>query len=165
MFKSISVGERRETRDEWGREIVDECPFNYFGRNVYMECSTRVMLALLVGVLLVIASSLYVSREYLTNSKYCLGDTCVDETELGQMKTLVENPSEVWGTNSKGVIYKRPGDGSGSWQKIGGELKDVSVGSRYVWGVNKDDQIYKCKRPCTGGWEQVSGGLAQIDIG
>ena len=133
-----------------------------------MEGRTRVMLALFVGILLVIASSLYVSREYLTNSKYCLGDTCVDEAELGQMKALVENPSEVWGTNSKDEIYKRPGDGSGSWQRIGGELKDVSVGSQYVWGVNSSNEIYKCKRPCTGGWEQVDHGdsrLAQIDIG
>ena len=64
-----------------------------------MDCYVRVMLTLFVGILLVIASSLYVSREYLTNSKYCLGDTCVDEAELGQMKTLVENSSEVWGTN------------------------------------------------------------------
>ena len=128
-----------------------------------MDCYVRVMLALFVGILLVIASNLYVSREYLTNSKYCLGDTCVDEAELGQMKTLVENPSEVWGVNSGHDIYKRPGDGSGNWQKVGGELKDVSVGSQYIWGVNSNDDIYKCKRPCTGGWERVDGGLSQID--
>ena len=139
--------------------------FNFFSRNVYMKSCTRVILALFVGILLVIASNLYVSREYLTNSTYCLGTTCVDEAELGQMKTLVENPSEVWGVNSDDYIWKRPGDGSGGWSEISGRLKDVSVGSQYIWGVNSNDDIYKCKRPCRGGWDRVAGGLKQIDIG
>jgi len=98
-----------------------------------------------------------------TDDTHCFGSVCVTEEQIQAAKARAAAPQEVWGVNSGGAIYKRPGDGSGSWQSIGGKLKDISVGIQYIWGVNKDDTIYKCKRPCTGGWEQVSGSLSQLD--
>ncbi len=98
-----------------------------------------------------------------TGATHCFGSVCVTEDQVQAAKARVVAPQEVWGVNSGHEVYKRPGDGSGDWQKITGELKDVSVGSQYIWGVNSNDDIYKCKRPCTGGWERVDGGLSQID--
>ena len=39
---------------------------------------------------------------------------------------------EVWGVNSANQIFKRPVDGSGSWQQIGGLLKHVSASGNGV---------------------------------
>jgi uncharacterized protein YkwD len=58
-----------------------------------------------------------------------------------------------------------PANGEGSWNKIYGTLKHVSVGKAWVWGVNAQDQIFRCKRPCTGEWSQVDGALKQVDVG
>ena len=66
------------------------------------------------------------------------------------------NDDEVWGVASDYTIWKRPVDGSGSWQKVPGGLKHVSAsGNGYIWGVSHDDNIYKCKKPCNGAWQQV----------
>ena len=84
----------------------------------------------------------------------------------GSLKQLDVSDDEVWGVNSGDAIYKRPVDGSGSWQNINGRLKHVSAsGHGYIWGVNAADQIYKCKKPCSGSWVRVDGGLKQIDGG
>ena len=84
----------------------------------------------------------------------------------GALKQLDVDDQEVWGVNKADQIYKRPVDGSGKWQNVGGRLKHVSAsGHGYIWGVNSGDHIYKCKKPCSGGWVGVSGRLKQIDGG
>ena len=84
----------------------------------------------------------------------------------GSLKQLDVDDHEVWGVNSADHIWKRPVDGSGSWQSVAGRLKHVSAsGHGYIWGVNNDDAIYKCKKPCSGTWVRVDGALKQIDGG
>ena len=89
-------------------------------------------------------------------------------TEMdGLLKQLDVDDHEVWGVDSADQIWKRPVDGSGTWQQVGGLLsKHVSAsGHGYVWGVNRNDRIFKCKKPCLGDWVRVPGALQQIDGG
>ena len=58
----------------------------------------------------------------------------------------------IWGVNSNDNIYYRHGK-DGSWQRILGGLKYVSVGNddvtdttMAIWGVNSSDSIYKIGR-------------------
>lgn len=69
-----------------------------------------------------------------------------------------------WGINSKGDIAKYdpsfncPGICKNpQWQKIAGNLKDISQDKTHIWGVNKSGHIYKCAKPCKGSWTKVSG--------
>ena len=63
-------------------------------------------------------------------------------------------------------IFKRPIDGSGTWQKVPGRLIHVSAsGNGYIWGVNVENDIYNCKKPCSGEWTRNNGKLSQIDGG
>ena len=51
---------------------------------------------------------------------------------------------------------------SNSWEKIGGKLKHVSVGSaNTVWGVNINDDIYRWNGS---GWVYIGGKLKQISV-
>ncbi len=76
------------------------------------------------------------------------------------------NDDEVWGVASDYTIWKRPIDGSGSWQNFLGRLKHVSAsGYGYIWGVDSLDKIWKCKKPCSGAWSIVDGSLKPIDGG
>lgn len=84
----------------------------------------------------------------------------------GRLMQIDVGDDEVWGVNSRYVIYKRPADGTGRWQRISGALKHVSAsGNGYIWGVSKNDDIFKCRKPCLGKWIHIGGKLKQIDGG
>ena len=113
-----------------------------------------------------------------TGNTHCFGSVCVTEEQVQAAKARAASPQEVWGVNSSGAIYKRPGDGSGEWSEVESTdlgphpLKDISVGSQYIWGVDSKDYVFKCKKPCTGvghehNWQMGLGpkeeGLKQLD--
>jgi hypothetical protein len=72
--------------------------------------------------------------------------------------------THVWGVNSSDRIYYRAGF-SGSWTRIGGALKQVSVSSdgNHVWGVNSNDQIYY-RAGFSGSWTRIGGALKQVSV-
>ena len=77
---------------------------------------------------------------------YMRGFPIVDGSEWkkidGGLTQLDTNEYEVWGVNARGGIYRRPIDGSGAWQYVGGVLKYVfASGHGWIWGVNKADNI------------------------
>ena len=70
----------------------------------------------------------------------------------------------LWAVNSQNNIYRcRAPCTSGSWQQIGGSLKQIDVGREYVYGTNSSDQLYRCRLPCdTGDWEYITGSAKVI---
>ena len=61
-------------------------------------------------------------------------------------------------------IWRRPVDGSGTWRKIPGTLKQVPAsGKNDIFGVTNKDEILRCWKPCTGNWELMSASLRQCD--
>ncbi|XP_063689674.1 lectin L6-like [Bolinopsis microptera] len=80
----------------------------------------------------------------------------------------VSNKDRVWGVDRGRNIFRRTG---GSWQRIGGNLKQISVGESGVWGVTLANDIYY--RVGTYGdadtagtiWIQVPGKLKWISSG
>tara|TARA_B100000424_G_C22944412_1_gene502585 strand:+ start:2857 stop:5037 length:2181 start_codon:yes stop_codon:yes gene_type:complete len=54
----------------------------------------------------------------------------------------------------------------GGWEKIKGELTEISAsGKDWLWGIN-EGKIYTCKKPCKNGdWKHISGELIQLDGG
>jgi virginiamycin B lyase len=85
----------------------------------------------------------------------------------GRLAMVSGGKTHVYGVASNKTIWKRPIDGSGSWVKIPGGLKEVSASNDgYVWGVNDPNDIWKCKEPCTGSWQlHRPGKLNQISSG
>ncbi|MBZ5538827.1 MAG: hypothetical protein LAO31_23010 [Acidobacteriia bacterium] len=84
----------------------------------------------------------------------------------GSLKQTSTDDTMVWGVNAGGEIYRRPVDGSGTWERVAGALEQVSAsGKGWIWGVNKNNQIYRCAKPCPAsgsGWQLVDGAATQV---
>jgi len=86
------------------------------------------------------------------------------QMEFWVYPSRTEDGNHVWGVNSGDAIYYRAGH-SGSWEHIGGGLKQVSVSGdgNHVWGVNSKDEIYY-RAGYSGSWERIDGRLKQVSI-
>lgn len=71
----------------------------------------------------------------------------------------------VFGVDGVGLIYRKKVDGTGSWVKVDGTAKQVSVGNGWLWAVTFEDTIMNCRLPCNDGWQKVAGNLMQVDAG
>ena len=82
--------------------------------------------------------------------------------------TFIDSSYHTWCTNIHGSVYfLQP---SGYWKKIGGILKQVSVGESEVWGVNGWDMVFRRSgidsvNPSGTSWVKVVGLLRQITAG
>ena len=73
------------------------------------------------------------------------------------MTQVAAGPYGVWGVDQDDNIFKKT---INSWQKVDGQLKDISVGKNSVWGVTREDQILMRKEG--EGWQQIHGSLKQV---
>lgn len=94
----------------------------------------------------------------------CSGNFIKDGIRLYQVDA---DDYEIFGLATNHYIYRKSVDGSGSWSRIGGLLKQISVsGYGYVWGVNRHNQVYSCKKPCRGTWvSRPARKLMQVEAG
>ena len=75
------------------------------------------------------------------------------ENAGGQLEETIDaNENEVWGVNDRGQIFKRPIDGSGSWVRITGGLRDCSgkcfadasvSNNGYIWAISRENETYR----------------------
>ena len=88
------------------------------------------------------------------------------EPVSGRLRLLDGGPRRVYGVGADESIWTRPVDGSGSWQRISGSLKHITVGHDYLYGVNSNNYFYRCATPCLdGNWELLNddGHIVQSD--
>ena len=87
----------------------------------------------------------------------------------GVLKQAAADDNYVWGVNSANMIFKKPVNGSGTWDwspsTRGAGTSGANVNRllwvspsapNYVWGVGEDRRMWFCKKPCTdGNWETM----------
>ena len=82
----------------------------------------------------------------------------------GGLKQIDGGEAYVYGVSWNSLIWRRPVDGSGTWQQIPGTLKQVTAsGKNDIFGISNKDEILRCSKPCIGNWELMSGSLRQCD--
>ena len=58
--------------------------------------------------------------------------------------------------NSNNEVFTRPVDGSGTWRKIPGLMKQITASGMYdVFAVDVNDKLFRCRKPCVGEWIQL----------
>jgi hypothetical protein len=73
------------------------------------------------------------------------------------------NKSYVWGIDPNNKVWRCLAPCNGSWEKIGGFLKEITVGKEYLYGLNSNNEVWRCIKPCdTGAWEKINGFLIKV---
>lgn len=72
----------------------------------------------------------------------CSGQWNTVDSDFTKFVKLDMNTKEVLGIDENNMIYRRPIDGSGIWEPLPGNLKDISLNERYIFGVNYRDNIF-----------------------
>ena len=69
----------------------------------------------------------------------------------GTARTLDVGLEEAYFMATTGAYYAKPADGSGSWNRLPGLLRQAGVGKSWMWGVVQDGQwVWACELPCVG---------------
>ena len=69
----------------------------------------------------------------------------------GTARTLDVGLEEAYFMATDGAYYSKPADGSGSWRRLPGAMRQAGVGKSWMWGVTQDGQwVWACELPCTG---------------
>ncbi len=66
----------------------------------------------------------------------------------------------VWGVNGSGEIYRcaKPCEGGLAWERVLGNLSQISANDREVWGVNSADDVFHLpSQPCPEGKKRSNG--------
>ncbi|MEJ2147214.1 MAG: hypothetical protein P8020_18950 [Acidobacteriota bacterium] len=82
------------------------------------------------------------------------------EVPGGLVQVSASASSTVWGVNRAGEIWRcaKPCEGGVAWQRVAGELSQLSASDREVWGVNSAGQIWHLPTdPCGPGQEESNG--------
>lgn len=99
-------------------------------------------------------------------AKPCQGDGWVSVGGSGSAVRVSADESHVWIVKQDKNTYRRPVDGSGQWEQVGGSLSDVSAsGDGWVWGIRPDGSIWRCAKPCAAdgsGWLRVDGSAVRV---
>ena len=98
-------------------------------------------------------------------AKPCSGSWIEDD---GILKQAAADDNNVWGVKSNREIWKKPVNGSGTWERIprGGLLWVSPSAPNYVWGVGSDRRMWYCEKPCTdGNWKTkgIFGDATQVE--
>ena len=58
---------------------------------------------------------------------------------------------EAYTIASSGAYWSKPADGSGSWNRLPGLIRQVGVGKTWMWAVVQDKSwVWACELPCSG---------------
>ena len=76
-----------------------------------------------------------------------LGTKWVEITGQELVRVSVSERGHVWGIDAKDKIYHRVNASDcnklgSSWEKVSGELVQLSVGGAGVWGINKQNRLF-----------------------
>ena len=75
----------------------------------------------------------------------------------GKLTRVASGHYGVWGVSPAQAIFKK--NDKNGWERIQGDLKDISVGKNSIWGVNKHNDIYTYS---SGKWKHIPGKLMQV---
>ncbi len=97
-------------------------------------------------------------------NQVCINNTCLTESTLKSLADASNQKQYIWGVNGGDEIFRCEAPcANNQWEKMNGNLVNVSVGKEYIYGVNRGGNIFRCKKPCdTSSWEQIAGGLTNI---
>ena len=76
----------------------------------------------------------------------------VDQPEHAAAPTTIDiGLEEAYTIASSRAYWSKPADGSGSWNRLPGAIRQVGVGKTWMWAVVQDKSwVWACELPCSG---------------
>jgi hypothetical protein len=104
-----------------------------------------------------------ISANNIINNKLRVIDISANNITISGNLNVPNDKNYVWGIKPNNEVWRCLAPCNGSWEKINGTLKQISVGQEYLYGLNSSNEVHRCKKPCnTGEWGKINGEFSQI---